>query len=250
MKRRIAWIFALVSAAVLLAPAATAAAQESPQTVRAAIPPQMPQAADPRCAGERPAAGAAGRGSAPAPPAPRPDLAPPQKSVSEYEAANVKVEVTITYQAGNAAPVKRTATLTVADQGRGSLRAGNQVAVPSTTFQPAATSAPATVPMTSYSYKSVGLNLDASRVFTQGNKTRMDLSVEFSTIDEKTSDAAGHLPLVPDLLAEPDAGSRKRKAAHRRPVERRRGQRGAEADGGSEGDDPALTAPRLSPGLP
>ena len=109
--------------------------------------------------------------------------------MSDSEAANVKVEVTITYQVGNAAPVKRMATLTVADQGRGSLRAGNQVAVPSTTFQPTAAGGAATTPMTSFNYKSVGLNLDASRVYIQGNKARMDLSVEFSTIDEKTSDS-------------------------------------------------------------
>ncbi len=51
--------------------------------------------------------------------------------------------------------------------------------------------------MTSFSYKSVGLNLDASRVYIQGNKAKMDLSVEFSAIDEKTSDAAGHLPSFP-----------------------------------------------------
>jgi hypothetical protein len=196
MKRRIAWILALVCAAVLLAPAAPAAAQESPQTVRAAIPPQMPQTPTPPAASTPPQARPA-VAQPPAPPTPRPDLAPPQKSMSEYEAANVKVEVTITYQVGNAAPVKRMATLTVADGGRGSLRAGNQVAVASTTFQPATTIAPQTVPMTSYSYKSVGFNLDASRVFTQGTKTRMDLSVEFSTIDEKTSDSAGHLPSFP-----------------------------------------------------
>ncbi len=140
MKRRIAWILALVCAAVLLAPAAPAAAQESPQTVRAAIPPQMPQAPTPPAPNVPPQARPA-VAQPPAPPTARPDLAPPQKSMAEYEAANVRVEVTISYQVGNAAPVKRTATLTVADGGRGSLRAGNQVAVTSTTFQPAATSA-------------------------------------------------------------------------------------------------------------
>jgi hypothetical protein len=126
-------------------------------------------------------------------------LAPPlAKSMSDYEAANVKVEVTITYQVGNGAPVRRTATLTVADQGRGSLRAGNQIAVPSTTFQPIASGGPATNPITSISYKSVGLNVDASRVSIQGNKARMDLSVEFSAVDEKGSESsAGKYPSFP-----------------------------------------------------
>ena len=68
-----------------------------------------------------PAAGAAG--PARRPPASRrcrqrPELAPRVEGDSdEAEAANVKIEVTITYQVGNAAPVRRTATLTVADQG-------------------------------------------------------------------------------------------------------------------------------------
>jgi hypothetical protein len=109
--------------------------------------------------------------------------------------------VTISYQVRNGALLRRTAALTVADQGQGSLRVGNQVPVPTTTFQPIATttkadgtaSAPAApmTPMTSFSYRSIGLNVDARRVNVQGNKARMDLSIEFSTIDEKTPDAAG-----------------------------------------------------------
>jgi hypothetical protein len=200
MKHRIAWILALVSAAVLLITAVPAAAQDSPRTVRAAIPPQGPQAATPPAAPVPPQA----RPLVAQPQvAPRPEPAPAPKPTSEYEAANVKVEVSITYQVGNAAPVRRMATLTVADQGRGSLRSGNQVAVPSTTYQlgvPAkpdgGVSAPAP-PLTSFSYKSVGLNLDANRVYIQGNKTRMDLSVEFSAIDEKPSDGTGRPPSFP-----------------------------------------------------
>jgi hypothetical protein len=119
------------------------------------------------------------------------------KPFSDYEAANVKIEVTITYQVGNATPVKRMATLTVADQGRGSLRAGNQVAVPSTTFQPVATGGPATSPITSINYKSVGLNVDANRVSIQGTKARMELNVEFSAVDEKVSDSKAGYPSFP-----------------------------------------------------
>jgi hypothetical protein len=195
MKRRIAWILALVCVAVLLAPAPSSAAQESPQTVKAAIPPQTqpPTAAAPVNVPPQ-----ARPPVAQTPPTPRPEVAPPMiKQPSDYEAANVRIEVTITYQVGNGAPVKRTATLTVADQGRGSLRAGNQVAVPSTTFLPVAAGGPATNPLTSITYKSVGLNVDAQRVSTQGNKTRMDLNVEFSAVDEKGSDASGKYPSFP-----------------------------------------------------
>jgi hypothetical protein len=194
MKRRIAWVLALVCAAVLLAPAVPASAQESPQTVKAAIPPQMPQAATP------PAMNVPPQARPPVPsqaPVPRAEPAPAPKPVSETEAANVKVEVTITYQVGTGAPVKRMATLTVADQGRGSLRAGNQVAVPSTTFQPVASGGPAMSPLTSITYKSVGLNVDANRVYITGNRARMDLNVEFSAVDEKGSDAAGKYPSFP-----------------------------------------------------
>jgi len=221
---------------VALAPVAAQTpvpAQAPPQTVRAAIPPQaMPApatapavasvpslprpstaptpavAALPAPAAAPVAAAAPQPVTAPVPPqartpvpsqatAPRAEPAPAPKPMSETEAVNVRVEVTITYQVGNAAPVRRMATLTVADQGRGSLRSGNQVAVPSTTFQPVAAGGPATSPLTSVTYKSVGLNVDANRVYITGNKARMDLNVEFSAVDEKGSDVAGKYPSFP-----------------------------------------------------
>jgi hypothetical protein len=200
MNRRIAWILALVCAVVSFIATAPLAAQTPvapaapSQTVRAAIPPQTqpPTAAAP--------VNVPPQARPPVAPAqaPRPEVAPPMVSpFSDREAANVKVEVTITYQVGNGAPVKRTAVLTVADQGRGSLRAGNQVAVPSTTFQPVAAGGPATSPITSITYKSVGLNVDTNRVSIHGNKARMDLNVEFSAVDEKGSDATGKYPSFP-----------------------------------------------------
>jgi hypothetical protein len=109
--------------------------------------------------------------------------------------ANVRIEVTISYQVGNATPVKRSAVLTVADQESGLLRAGNQVAVPSTTFLPAtksdgvSTAMVTTSPMTQFTYRSVGLNLDARRVAVSGNRAKVSLNVEFSAVDEKTSEA-------------------------------------------------------------
>jgi hypothetical protein len=192
MKNRLALIPAFACAVFLQASVMPAAAQESAQTVKAAIP---PQAATPPSVNAAPQA----RPTVAQPQVipPRVDPAPGPKTMMDTEAANVKVEVTITYQVGNAAPVKRLATLTVADQGRGSLRAGNQVAVTSTTFMPTAAGGPATTPMNSYSYKSVGLNLDARAAYIQGNKAKLELSIEFSSIDEKTSDSAGHLPSFP-----------------------------------------------------
>jgi hypothetical protein len=192
MTHRFPLILALACAVALQVVSVPVAAQESPQTVKAAIPPQgrpapvptPPVAARPEAAQARPEAA----------PAPR----------AEAEAANVRIEVTISYQVGTGAPVRRSAVLTVADGGTGSLRAGNQVAVPSTTFMPApapkadgATPPPPATPMTSFSYRSVGLNVDARSVWIQGNKAKMNLSVEFSAIDEKTPDAAGRPPSFP-----------------------------------------------------
>ena len=186
MTRRFALTLTVACAIVLQWSAVQVAAQESPQTVKAAIPPQAvgvpPQAR---------------------PPAIAPPPARPEVGQLRPEAANVRIEVTISYQVGNGAPLRRTAVLTVADQGQGSLRAGNQVAVPSTTFTPVAATAkgdsagsPPT-PMTSFNYRSVGLNVDARNVYIQENKAKMSLSVEFSTIDEKTSDAGGRPPSFP-----------------------------------------------------
>jgi cytoskeletal protein RodZ len=236
MKRRLALALAFAVVTFLQAAATPVAAQPpvpaqaSPRTVRAAIPPQAEPATAPAAASvpslARPAtaptpAVAAQPAPAVAPvaastpqavttpvppqarPAPvpqaKPEVAPGPRSPSEYEAANVKLEVTIAYQVGTGKPVYRTASLTVADQGRGSLRSGTQVAVPSTTFMPAGTGGPATQPMTSYSYKSVGLNVDANRVYLQGNKARIDLNVEFSAVDEKPGAAGvgGSYPLFP-----------------------------------------------------
>jgi hypothetical protein len=191
MKRRLASLLVVACAVALQGGVTPAAAQESGQTVKAAIPPQ-----------ERPTV------TAPMPPrasvpGQNPELAPAPKG--NPEAANVRIEVTISYQVGNGVPVKRSATLTVADQGSGSLRSGNQVAVPSTTsYVPSPPTAKGDgaapvppIPTTSFSYRSVGLNVDARNVLIQGNRARLNLSVEFSAIDEKTADSAGRPPSFP-----------------------------------------------------
>jgi hypothetical protein len=168
--------------------AAPPALQDSPQTVRAAIPPQAKPPAQTPTPG-RPADML---------PQERPQFSRP----GAEDAVNVRLDVVITYQVGNTAPVKRSATVTVADQGRGSLRSGTQVAVPETQLSSAGapvkpgdagTPAPVT-PMTRFQYRSVGLNVDANRVGIYGNKARLELSVEFSAIDEKSPDTGK--PLV------------------------------------------------------
>jgi hypothetical protein len=192
MKNRLISLLVFTCAIALTCAILPANAQEPGQTVKAAIPPQ-------------------GRPPVPAVPVVRPDV-PRQNPESarpwsfDADTANVRIDVTISYQVGNAAPVRRTATLTVSDDGQGSLRSGNQVAVPSTTsyVPPAAPAkgdgaapAMAPVPMTSFNYRSVGLNVDARNVHVQGNKAKLGLNVEFSAIDEKTADSAGRPPSFP-----------------------------------------------------
>ena len=117
--------------------------------------------------------------------------------------------MTISYQAGTAPPIRRTAALTVANNtgsgfARGSLRSGNNVPVPTTTFAPVAAAAPrgeegrepaptpAPKPMVSYNYRSVGLNVDVNQAaVVPGNKVRAMLNVEFSGVDEKSASTSG-----------------------------------------------------------
>jgi hypothetical protein len=115
------------------------------------------------------------------------------------QAVNVRFDVTITYQVGSQPPVVRSAALTVADGSTGRLRAGNQVAVPSTTFYQEPKSGGATspspgatpsAPLTSYTYRSVGINVDVQRTTVSGNRVKADLGVEFSAVDERRTDSS------------------------------------------------------------
>ena len=119
-------------------------------------------------------------------------IAPGRERI-DPDPVNIRFEVTISYQAAAAAPIKRTAVLTVANNtgggpgfDRASLRSGNNVPVPTTTF-PEAKDSGATRPITSFSYRSVGLNVDVrNAALLPGNRVRATLNVEFSGVDEKT----------------------------------------------------------------
>jgi hypothetical protein len=123
-------------------------------------------------------------------PAPKPD---PQG------AANVRIEVTISYQVGNSAPIRRSAALIVAEQDSGNLRAGYEVPVPSTVYTPIAAGGKTTSPeaLTSFSYRSIGLNLDVRRVSVSDNRVRVSLNVESTGVDDKGADTAVRAPTFP-----------------------------------------------------
>jgi hypothetical protein len=123
----------------------------------------------------------------------------PGRERIEVDRVNVRFEVTIGYQAGTAAPVKRTAVITVANNsGSGfsgaSLRSGNNVPVPTTlltTKGDDGKETPAPKPLVSYNYRSVGLNVDVIQAaVVPGNRVRASLTIEFSGVDDKASSAA------------------------------------------------------------
>ena len=116
---------------------------------------------------------------------------------------NIRFEVSIGYQSRHLGPIKRTAVFAVA----------NNAGSPST----AARSAPATSPsadhdlergeggpqpkpVTSFSYRSVGLNVDVrNAAVLAGNRMRATLNVEFSGVDRRRRPRRP--PVRPHLLA-------------------------------------------------
>jgi hypothetical protein len=101
---------------------------------------------------------------------------------------NVRIDVTIIDQSGTGAPTKKSVSLTVSDGGRGSVRSGVTVPVPSTTFVGKDT---ATTPVMSYNYRDMGLSLDVTNMVIRGNYVRLRLAVEYNPVDEKMTGAEG-----------------------------------------------------------
>jgi hypothetical protein len=105
---------------------------------------------------------------------------------------NVRIEVTIVDQSGSAAPTKKTVSLIVADNGRGSVRSGVTVPIPSTTFVPQPVKEGDAKPVgSSWSYRDMGLSLDVTGVLIRGNYIRLRLAVEYNPVDEKMAAAEG-----------------------------------------------------------
>jgi hypothetical protein len=130
----------------------------------------------------------------------------PGRERGEPDPVNIQFQVTVTAQSGTAAPSKRTATLTVSNGTgiafrSGLLRAGNNIPVATTSLLTRGEDGketPAAKPLTSYNYRSVGLNVDVEQaVIVTGNKVRVSLNVEFSGVDEKMGPGAGGPPSFP-----------------------------------------------------
>ena len=104
---------------------------------------------------------------------------------------NVRIEVTITDQTGSGAPTKKTVSLTVSDEGTGSVRSGVTVPILSGVFTPTAGKEGEAKPATSFSYRDMGLSLDVRNVRIRGNYVRLRLAVEYNPVDEKMASIEG-----------------------------------------------------------
>jgi len=121
---------------------------------------------------------------------PRPGTAPeaaPALAQARFSSTNVRVEVTIIDQTGAGAPTKKTVSLTVSDGGRGSVRSGVTVPIPSMIIDSEGTKKPST----SFSYRDMGLSLDVSRTMVMENYVRLNLAVEYNPVDEKMASSEG-----------------------------------------------------------
>lgn len=103
---------------------------------------------------------------------------------------NVRFEITVTYTSKAGGDSTRSAVLTVKSGASGSFRSGNQVPVPSTTFTPMtrADGAPGPqAPMTSFSYKAIGLDVDVERVSVgSGGRVTAIIKVDTTGVDTKS----------------------------------------------------------------
>jgi hypothetical protein len=167
-----------------------AAIPQPPQTPPPAKAPKPARPAEPARAAEAP----------PAPPA-APQLEPPGRDRFDKDPVNVRFDVTVSSQTGAAAPIKRSATVTISNggalgpSGTGMLRSGNSIPVPTTTLTSKGEDGketPAARPMTSYNYRSIGLNVDVSNVAVLvSGRVQAVLNIEFSGVDDKVSNATG-----------------------------------------------------------
>jgi len=125
--------------------------------------------------------------AAPTPASARAAAPPPAKDWN----ANVRVDVTITDAVRGSSSSQKSISVTVRNDGRGSVRSGVSFPVPSTTFVPVASGGAATNPMTSYQYRDMGLSLDVTSVSILDNFVKLRIAVEYNPVDEKTANAEG-----------------------------------------------------------
>jgi hypothetical protein len=113
-------------------------------------------------------------------------LAPsPAPAQPAFTNPNVRVDVTITDQTGTNPAIRKTLSL-VANR-TGSIRSGVNVPIPSTSFASSAQKGDMdTRPVGPYNYRTMGLSLDVSDMYTNQNTglIHLRISLEYNPIDE------------------------------------------------------------------
>lgn len=119
----------------------------------------------------------------------------------------MRFDVTVSSQTGTAAAMKRSASVTVSNgavsgaTGMGMLRSGNSIPVATTTLATRSEDGketPAARPLTSFNYRSVGLNVDVQNcVLLRTGRVGATLNIEFSGVDDKGSASTGAPPSFP-----------------------------------------------------
>lgn len=110
-------------------------------------------------------------------PAPRPaDMTPPRRAAPP-SVPNIRVDITITDQAGAEPPLKKTLTVIAADNGSGAVRSKATVAVPRYPPGP---------DPKNYLYEDLPLNVDVGPTITENeNRIRMKLIVNYETFSSR-----------------------------------------------------------------
>jgi hypothetical protein len=97
--------------------------------------------------------------------------------------ASLQVQIVISRYQGEKKVGSLPYTLSVnPDNRKTSLRMGAQVPIPTTTFSPAARGEKAASPIPSYTYQSIGTNIDCTANPAAGNQYRLSLDVEDSSV--------------------------------------------------------------------
>ena len=172
-------LFVVVAAAALCALMATPGwAQTAEQSAAPKVEKASSQAPKPAATPQPAAASASAPSAAPA-------------ALPKDWNANIRVDVTITDAVRGGSSSQKSISVTVRNDGRGSVRSGVSFPVPSTTFTPVATGGPGVNPMTSFQYRDMGLSLDVTSATIQDNFVKLRIAVEYNPVDEKTANAEG-----------------------------------------------------------
>jgi hypothetical protein len=122
-------------------------------------------------------------------PAPTPPASPaPQLPAQPGMGRNVQVDVTVSLEGGST-PITKRMTLVVSENTDGLGRSGIEVPVATSVISTGPSSVPP-IPVQSFNYRSVGLNVDARPRITESGRIALRIKLEFSAV-LKAAEASG-----------------------------------------------------------